>query len=77
MNFGAAPDGLEQHKPFAAGLADRGRCVCPFHGLPRRGQNVIDELTVLKIFAVYAGCWALGFGMGKAVAWTKKIASIA
>lgn len=77
MNFGAASDGLEQHQPSVAGPADCCRRFRVVYGLPGRGQNVIDELTVIKIFAVYAGCWALGFGMGKAVAWTKKIASIA
>jgi hypothetical protein len=29
------------------------------------------------IFAAVMGCWALGFGVGKAVAWTRKIASVA
>lgn len=37
---------------------------------------MISALVVAKIFAIYAGCWALGFGVGKAVAWTRKIASI-
>ncbi len=38
---------------------------------------MIATSVILKIFATYAGCWALGFGMGKAVAWTRKIQAVA
>lgn len=37
---------------------------------------MITVIVVSKIFAVYAGCWALGFGVGKSVAWTRKISSV-
>jgi len=38
---------------------------------------VIDAATVTKIFAVLMGCWALGFGVGKAVAYVRAIANAA
>jgi hypothetical protein len=38
---------------------------------------VIDPVTIAKIFATLMGCWALGFGMGKAVAYVRAIANVA
>lgn len=38
---------------------------------------MIDEASVVHIVAVLMGCWALGFGMGKAVAWTRAIRDVA
>jgi hypothetical protein len=38
---------------------------------------VIDAVAVAKIFAALMGCWALGFGMGKAVAYVRAIANAA
>lgn len=38
---------------------------------------MIDAAAVAQIFGALMGCWALGFGVGKSVAWTKKIASVA
>lgn len=70
-------DGLREHLPSVAsrlGLLLR----CPLcHGLQIRGQAVIDAATVVKIFTVLMGCWALGFGMGKSVAWVRAIRDVA
>lgn len=38
---------------------------------------MIDAATVTKIFAVLMGCWALGFGVGKAVAYVRAIGNAA
>lgn len=35
---------------------------------------MIDAVAVAKIFAVLMGCWALGFGIGKGVAYVRAIA---
>jgi hypothetical protein len=37
---------------------------------------MIGLLAIAKVFAALMGCWALGFGIGKSVAWTKRIASV-
>lgn len=39
--------------------------------------NCISEAAVVAIFAVLMGLWALGFGLGKAVAWTRALRSAA
>jgi len=36
---------------------------------------MIDAQAVAQIFAALMGCWAMGFGVGKAVAWTRAISS--
>lgn len=38
---------------------------------------VIDAIAIAKIFATLMGCWAMGFSIGKSVAWTRKISSVA
>jgi hypothetical protein len=38
---------------------------------------VIDAIVITKIVVVYFGCWASGFGMGKAVAWTRALRTVA
>lgn len=38
---------------------------------------MIDAQTVGWIIASVMGCWASGFGVGKAVAWTRAIRSVA
>jgi len=38
---------------------------------------MIDADTVAKIFATYAGCWALGYVVGLKVAYVKKLAQAA
>lgn len=38
---------------------------------------MIDASAIGAIFAALMGCWALGFSVGKAVAWTRKIQSVA
>jgi hypothetical protein len=38
---------------------------------------MIATALVTKIFATYAGCWAMGYLIGARVAWMKKIASAA
>jgi len=45
-----------------------------FHGLPIRGQAVIDTSSVLVIVAGLGTCWAAGFACGKAVAYVRGIA---
>jgi hypothetical protein len=37
---------------------------------------VIDAVAIAKIIATLFGMWALGFSMGKAVAWVRKIADV-
>jgi len=34
---------------------------------------MISVTVVVKIFATYAGCWALGYGAGTQVAFIKKM----
>jgi hypothetical protein len=34
---------------------------------------MIDAASVGQIFAVYAGCWALGYAVGLQVAYVKKM----
>lgn len=46
-------------------------------GLPGGGQGVIDGIAVAAIFNTLMGCWALGFGIGKSVAWVRRIAGVA
>lgn len=46
-------------------------------GLSGGGQGVIDGLAVAAIFSTLMGCWALGFGIGKSVAWVRRIAGVA
>lgn len=38
---------------------------------------MISSVVIVKIFVTYAGLWALGFGVGKSVAWTRRISSVA
>lgn len=38
---------------------------------------MIDADTVAKIFATYMGLWAMGFGVGKAVAFVRALRSVA
>lgn len=38
---------------------------------------VIDSVSVAQIFASLMGCWALGFSLGKSVAWTRKLGGVA
>jgi len=38
---------------------------------------MIDDASVLHIVIVLFGCWGAGFGVGKAVAWTRKISQVA
>lgn len=38
---------------------------------------MISAALVTKIFATYAGCWAMGYLIGARVAWMKKIISAA
>lgn len=38
---------------------------------------MIDAGTVSAIFGALIGAWMLGFGVGKAVAWIRNIASVA
>jgi hypothetical protein len=37
---------------------------------------MIDSATVAQIVAALMACWALGFGVGKSVAWTRKIVDV-
>jgi hypothetical protein len=37
---------------------------------------MIDAATVGQIVAALMGCWGLGFGIGKSVAWTRKIVDV-
>ena len=42
----------------------------------RLGESaVITAAIVLKIFTTLMGCWALGYGMGKAVAYVRALAN--
>lgn len=38
---------------------------------------MIDAVAVAKIVSTLMGCWALGFGIGKAVAWVRHIQHVA
>lgn len=38
---------------------------------------MIDAASIAKVFTVLMGLWAMGFGIGKAVAWIRKIADVA
>jgi hypothetical protein len=38
---------------------------------------MIDGDAIVQIFSALMGCWAMGFGIGKAVAWTRKISQVA
>lgn len=38
---------------------------------------MIDAIAIAKIFATLMGCWALGYGIGKAVAWVRHIQNVA
>jgi len=38
---------------------------------------VIDPAIVVKIFATYMGLWAMGFSVGKSVAWVRHIRTVA
>lgn len=37
---------------------------------------MIDTVTIAQIIAALMGCWAMGFGIGKSVAWTRRIADV-
>jgi len=38
---------------------------------------VIDAIAIAKIISTLMGCWAMGFGIGKSVAWVRQIQHIA
>jgi hypothetical protein len=38
---------------------------------------MIDSQSVASIVATMMTCWALGFGVGKSVAWVRKIQDVA
>lgn len=38
---------------------------------------MIDSATVAKIFTVLMGVWGMGYGVGKSVAWVRKIRDVA
>ena len=38
---------------------------------------MIDTIAISQIIATLMGCWALGFGVGKSVAWVRAIRSVA
>lgn len=38
---------------------------------------MIDQASITVIVGAVLGCWATGYGVGKLVAWTKKIQSVA
>lgn len=38
---------------------------------------MIDATAVAYIFASLMGCWAMGFSVGKSVAWTRAIRNAA
>ena len=44
--------------------------------LSSRRQDVIDTATVAQIVAALMACWAMGFGIGKSVAWVRKIVDV-
>ena len=70
-------NGLFQRSDVAAGgsrLLLR-RYVCAW--LQRGEGGMIDSAAVAKIFATLMGCWALGFGVGNAVYWVRKIRDVA
>ena len=37
---------------------------------------MIDAATIGQIVAALMGCWAMGFGIGKSVAWVRKITDV-
>ena len=37
---------------------------------------MIDSVAVAQIVAALMGCWATGFGIGKSVAWVRKITDV-
>lgn len=39
--------------------------------------TLIDAAAVAKIVATLMGCWASGFGVGKAVAWVRALSGVA
>lgn len=38
---------------------------------------MIDAVMVAKVITSLATCWAIGFGMGNAVAWVRKLRDVA
>lgn len=71
-----AGNGLDESSSFASSPSGVfGRCHAG-HGLPGGRQKMIDVIIVAKIFSTYMGLWAMGFGIGKSVAWTKAIVSV-
>lgn len=38
---------------------------------------MIDADAVMKVFTVLMGMWAMGYGVGNAVAWVAKIRDVA
>lgn len=38
---------------------------------------MIDDIAIAKIFATLMGMWAMGYGIGNAVAWVAKIKDVA
>jgi hypothetical protein len=37
---------------------------------------VIDADAIAKVFATLMGCWALGYSVGKTVAWVRQIVNV-
>ena len=40
-------------------------------------DTLIDTAAVVKIIGTLMGCWALGFGVGKSVAWVRALSGAA
>lgn len=74
--IGGCSDGLGKHKPFTSGGACRGLCGYVRDGLSHGGSCVIDAIAIAKIVSVLMACWALGFGIGKSVAWVRHIGNV-
>lgn len=76
ITAGVNNHGLEQHKSSIAGVSRGILCVHVRSRLSCGRQDMIDSATVAQIVATMMGCWALGFGIGKSVAWTRKIVDV-
>jgi hypothetical protein len=38
---------------------------------------VIDAESIARIFGLFMGLWAMGYGIGKAIAWVRHIQNVA
>jgi hypothetical protein len=38
---------------------------------------VIDAASIAQIFGAFMGLWAMGYGIGKSVAWVRHIQNVA